>query len=174
MDVCQAHLRGIFMPSIRHTYAIVMIGCVALILGAIYLEHVKNMQPCSLCITQRAFVIMIGILAFVAFIHNPVRLARRSYAIAGVLLAISGSIFAGRQLWLQGLPADQVPVCGPGLAYMFEEFPLADAFKLLMRGDGNCAHIDKVFGLSIPTWTLVAFCGFGIIFLYQACRKDDK
>lgn len=162
------------MPSIRHTYAGVMVASVALILTAIFLEHVKGMVPCSLCITQRAFVIMIGLLAFIAFWHNPARTTRRIYAGVGVLFSLGGSFFAGRQLWLQSLPEDQVPACGPGLSYILQEFPLAEAFSLLMRGDGNCAHVDKIFGVSIPVWTLLAFAAFALVFLYQAFRKSDS
>lgn len=161
------------MPSIRHTYAGVMVASVALILIAIFLEHVKGMEPCSLCLTQRAFIIMIGFLAFIAFWHNPARITRRIYAGLGVIFSLGGSFFAGRQLWLQSLPEDQVPACGPGLSYILQEFPVAEAFSLLMRGDGNCAHVDKVFGLPIPVWTLLAFAGLALVFLYQAIRKDD-
>ena len=33
-----------------------------------------------------------------------------------------GAGIAGRHVWLQNLPADQVPACGPGLSYMLEQY----------------------------------------------------
>lgn len=159
------------LPSIRHTNLLLFAGCTALILAAAYMEHVLKMIPCSLCITQRGFVVLTGVLALIAFAHNPQITGRRIYASAGIVSALLGAAFAGRQLWLQSLPADQVPACGPGLAYMFEVFPFMDALKLLLAGDGNCAHVDKIFGLSLALWTLIAFNFLAGINLYQVLRK---
>lgn len=162
------------MPlSIRQTNLMIFIGCVLLILVGVYLEHVMKLAPCPLCITQRAFIDVVGLLALVAFIHNPGLTGRRAYAIAGVVAAVIGACFAMRQLWLQSLPADQVPACGPPLAYMFEVFPFLDAFKMLLQGDGTCAEVHKVLGLSIPGWTLIAFIGLAIINIFQVARRKE-
>jgi len=159
------------MLSIRQTNLLLVLGCTGLIAAALYMEHVMKMQPCSLCITQRIFVIATGLFALAALIHHPTGSGRRVYAGLGVLAALLGAAFASRQLWLQSLPADQVPACGPGLAYIFEEFPFMEALKLLLQGDGNCAHVDKLFGLSLALWTLLAFIGLALINLYQALRR---
>lgn len=160
------------MPfSTRQTNLIIFLGCAVLILIGVYLEHVMKLAPCPLCITQRAFIDAVGLLGFAAFIHNPSRKGQRIYAGLGILFALGGIYFAQHHLWLQGLPADQVPACGPGLAYMFEVFPLMEAFQLLLQGDGSCATPHLIFGLKIPTWTLIAFIGLAIVNLYQLLRK---
>lgn len=158
-------------PSIRQTNLIIFLGCVFLILVGVYLEHVMKLNPCPLCITQRAFIDLTGILALIAFIHNPAIVGQRIYAVAGIIAALGGAYFAQHQLWLQSLPPDQVPACGPGLAYMFEVFPFMDALKMLLQGDGTCAHVDKILGLSIPGWTLIAFIGLALINIFQVFRK---
>lgn len=162
------------IPCVRKTNFLIFTACTLMILAAAYMEHVMKMIPCSLCITQRGFVVLTGLLALVAALHNPSPTGRRAYAILGIVSAILGACFAGRQLWLQSLPADQVPACGPGLAYMFEVFPFMDALKLLLQGDGNCAHVDKIFGLGLATWTLIAFIGLAGVNLYQLLRKHHK
>lgn len=162
------------LPGIRQTNLLIFVACTLMMLAAAYMEHVMKMIPCSLCITQRGFVVLGGILGLVAALHNPATGGRRLYAILGIVSAILGACFAGRQLWLQSLPADQVPACGPGLAYMFEVFPFIDALKLLLQGDGNCAHVDKIFGLSLAAWTFMAFIGLTLVNLYQLVRKDNK
>jgi protein dithiol:quinone oxidoreductase len=162
------------LPGIRQTNLLIFVACTLMILTAAYMEHVLKMIPCSLCITQRGFVILTGLLALVAAIHNPATRGRRVYAILGIVSPILGACFAGRQLWLQSLPADQVPACGPGLSYIFEVFPFIEALKLLLQGDGNCAHVDKIFGLSLAAWTLMAFIGLALVNLYQLLRKDTK
>ena len=162
------------LPSIRQTNLAIFLGCVALMLAAAYMEHVLKMIPCSLCITQRGFVVLTGIVALIAFIHQPQTNGRRIYATVGIVSALLGAAFASRQLWLQSLPADQVPACGPGLSYMFEVFPFMEALKLLLQGDGNCAHVDKLFGLSIALWTLIAFIGLAATNLFQVLRKQTN
>jgi disulfide bond formation protein DsbB len=160
--------------SVRKTNFLIFIVCTLMILAAAYMEHVMKMIPCSLCITQRGFVVLTGLLALAAALHNPALTGKRVYAVLGIISPILGACFAGRQLWLQSLPADQVPACGPGLAYMFEVFPFMDALKLLLQGDGNCAHVDKILGLSLALWTLIAFIGLAGVNLYQLLRKQDK
>jgi disulfide bond formation protein DsbB len=162
------------LPSVRKTNALIFIACTLMMLAAAYMEHVMKMIPCSLCITQRGFVVLIGLLALAAALHNPALTGRRTYAALGIVSAILGACFAGRQLWLQSLPADQVPACGPGLSYMFEVFPFMDAMKLLLQGDGNCAHVDKILGISLALWTFAAFIALAAVNLYQLIRKQDK
>ena len=81
----------------------------------------------------------------------------------GVLAAVSGVALAWRHLWLQSLPPSEVPACGPGLDYMLETFPLADAVAMILSGSGECAEVDRVLGVSIPAWTLLAFLILGTL-----------
>jgi disulfide bond formation protein DsbB len=69
-----------------------------------------------------------------------------------------GGGFAIRQLWLQSLPADQVPSCGPDLSYMIEAFPLGDLLAAMTSGTGDCAVVYDVIPLmSIAGWSLFGF-----------------
>ncbi len=160
------------ISSVRGINFMIFISCALLILIGIYMEHVMRLIPCPLCITQRAFINLTGILALVAFIHNPETKGRRIYAALGTVAALGGAYFAGHHVWLQSLPADQAPACGPGLAYMFETFPLMEAFTLLLQGDGSCAVSHPFLGWTIPGWTLIAFIGLALINLYQLMRKN--
>lgn len=160
------------MPSIRLTNLLLVLACVGLIAYALYSQEVLGLAPCPLCITQRIFVMAVGLIALVAFIHNPGLLLRRIYAGLGMLAAVGGGIVSGRHLWLQSLPADQVPACGPGLEYMFETFPFTEAVAILFRGNGNCAVVDwELFGLSMPGWVLIAFVGLFAVNSWQLLRR---
>jgi protein dithiol:quinone oxidoreductase len=65
---------------------------------------------------------------------------------------------AWRHLWLQSLPADEVPSCGPGLDYMMELLPWRDVVAMVLSGSGECAEIDfLLLGISLPGWTLIGF-----------------
>lgn len=157
--------------SIRTINLIIFLGCVFLMLVGAFLEHVMKLPPCPLCITQRAFIVLTGLLAFAAFAQNPKRKGQRLYAILGIAAALGGAYISAHHTWLQSLPADQLPACGPGLAYMFEVFPMMEAIELLFKGDGTCGTVHLIFGLSIPVWTLVAFSGLVLLNIYQLVRK---
>ena len=46
--------------------------------------------------------------SLIAAIHNPVKVGRRVYAIIGCFFAVIGGVVAGRHVWLQSLPPDQI------------------------------------------------------------------
>ncbi len=130
--------------------------CAGLMGFALFQQHVMELDPCPLCVFQRIAVIGLGVIFAVAFLHAPKALGSRIY---GLLLLIPGGFggaVATRHVWLQSLPPDQVPECGPGLNYMLDAFPLADALKMVLKGSGECAEIIWSFlGLSMPGWVLV-------------------
>lgn len=158
--------------SPRAIFGLIALSAAALIAFALYLQYVVGEHPCPLCITQRLFVIGVGLVALLAALFNPAVLGRRLFAGVLLLLSIGGAVVAGRHVWLQWLPEDQVPACGPGLAYMFENFPLQRAVELLFMGNGNCAEQGWTFlSLSIPAWTLICFVLYALIALYQLLRR---
>ncbi|MED6333036.1 MAG: disulfide bond formation protein B, partial [Pseudomonadota bacterium] len=87
-----------------------------------------------------------------------------------------GSYFAIRQIWLQNLPEDQVPACGPGLTYIYENFPFIELLNFLLKGDGNCAEVQfRFFGLlSIPQMAMVAFVLLFSTCMYIAFRQQPN
>lgn len=146
--------------------------CVALIGTALYMQYVLGLEPCPLCILQRVCVIAIGALMLVAAAHGPRGWGRRVYGALILLVAIAGALVAGRHVWLQHLPADQVPACGPGLEYMLERYPLGKTLALVLRGSGECAEVSWTFlGLSIPGWTLLVFAALAVYGGVLALRR---
>lgn len=161
------------LPSSRLTFLVVFLGCTGLMLVGFYMQYVMGLVPCALCMTQRVFIVAVGLSALLAFFINPGAVGRRVFAALGILFAVTGGYFSSRQLWLQNLPEDQVPACGPTFDYLLQNFPLMDALQVMLRGDGNCAEVAWSFlGLSIPAWTLVAFAGLVAINVWQMLRKD--
>ena len=92
-----------------------------------------------------------------AGLHAPRGAARYAYAGALALTGAAGLALSGRHIYLQSLPADQVPACGPGLEYMLDVLPLMETIRQVLMGSGECAEVDLVLGVSIPVWTLLAF-----------------
>src|SRR5690606_9987649 len=122
---------------------------------ALYAQHGLGLEPCPLCVFQRVAVLALGIVFLVAYAHNPQRRGARVYGGLATIAAGAGIAFAWRQLWLQGLPADQVPECGPGLDFIMDVFPLWEALAMVFKGSGDCAKVDWTFlGLSMAGWVL--------------------
>lgn len=154
-------INAIFKP--QHLRLEIFVAVVGLLGYGYYSQYVDGLEPCPLCITQRFFFFLTGILGLIAFIHNPRVLGARLYGCFGALSAILGGCFAVRQLYLQSLPEDLVPACGPSLSYILESFPLWEALDVLMRGDGNCAEVSWIFlGISMPGWALIGFFGLTV------------
>jgi disulfide bond formation protein DsbB len=135
-----------------------LFSVIGLMSYAIYAERVLYLDPCPLCITQRLFYIGVGVFALIGLVFIRNLWAQRIGAILMALSAIGGLITAGRQVWLQHLPPEKVPECGPGLAYWMENEPWLRTLSLLFKGDGNCAEVDWTFvGFSMAEWSLAWF-----------------
>lgn len=139
----------------------VAVLCFILVAIAVGLEAMLGMEPCPLCIFQRLVFIAMGvILLFGAWRPGPI------VGAATALAALGGVALAWRHLWLQSLPADQVPACGPGLDYLLGTFPLTDVVSMVLSGSGECAEVDRVLGLSIPLWTLAGYVLLGALVFF--------
>jgi disulfide bond formation protein DsbB len=149
---------------------------VASIFFAMYLEQQLGLLPCPLCMTQRVFVVLAGLIGLIAALHNPLGWGRRVYGLLCTSAAVVGGAVAARHVWLQHLPAEEVPACGPSLEYMLDTLPFSETLSIVLMGDGNCAETVWTFmGLSIPELTLMLFVSIAAIGLWQALRPSaDK
>ena len=109
----------------------------------------------------------------IALLHNPKSNAmKRGYAFLGSLSILWSVGVAARHVWLQNLPPDRVPSCGPGLDYWLETLPMKSVLQQVLNGSGECAAIDWTFlGQSLPVWSLVFFSILLLISLWQLFRK---
>jgi len=153
---------------------IVIILTTAALLGyGYYLEFVEYLIPCPLCITQRLFYFLTGLFALLGLFAVGRVWWQRLMAFFMIASVAGGLVTAGRQVWLQHLPKDQVPECGPGLAYWVQNMPVMETLNLLFKGDGNCAEVDWTFlGFSIAEWSLAWFVAFLLAALWLfACGR---
>ena len=159
----------------RGWFFLVAVACASLLGYAMYVQYVEFLDPCPLCILQRLAFIWIGIVALLAAIHNPSGKGRWVYTGLLALGAAVGAILAGRHVWLQSLPPDQVPECGMGLNYMLETMPYAEVLAKVFYGSGECAQIDWTFaGLSMPWWTLIWYIGLVLATLLVVALADRR
>ncbi|MBU6952713.1 disulfide bond formation protein B [Hahella sp. HN01] len=156
----------------RTIYFLCFLAIAGLMGFAFYLQYVEDLEPCPLCMAQRIAFVLAGLVFLAAALHNPKNMGITVYTLLGWVTTLGGAALATRQLWLQSLPADQVPACGPGLEYMLQAFPFSEVLTMMLTGTGECAEVQWTFlGLSIPGWTLIAFIGFTAAWAFTWVRR---
>lgn len=161
-------------PRIWFLFAFLV--CTGLLAWALYKQHLDFVDPCPLCILQRLAFMWIGVVGLVAAVHGPGKTGQWLYGLLLSLGGVTGMALAGRHVWLQSLPVDQVPDCGMGLNYMLDTMPILDVLREVFYGAGECAEVLWTFlGISIPGWSLIWFAIFTLgtigILVYSNRRK---
>jgi disulfide bond formation protein DsbB len=140
-----------------------LLACAAMMGFALYAEHVLMLEPCPLCVFQRVATIGLGAVFLLACLHNPAGWGARVYAALVFAAAAAGAGVAGRHVWVQNLPADEVPACGAGLDYLMNTVPLTEVIREVLSGSGECAELKWSFlGLSMPAWVLICMILLGL------------
>ena len=149
------------LPS-RFFFAAVFIACVSLTGFGLVLQHVKELEPCPMCILQRYAFVSIAMVALIAAIHGPVGIGVKVYSFLIGALAVAGGSVSVRQSLLQRFPAPEPANCMAGdLDFLLGNFPLAQALPKIFAGTGDCAKVEwSLLGLSIAEWALVWFLLF--------------
>jgi disulfide bond formation protein DsbB len=161
--------------TLRAAFALGALACALLLGFGYFLQFVKGLEPCPLCLLQRGFFYAVLAVFLLAAVHGPVGKGGIVYGVLGALVAAGGAAVASRQIWLQHLPADKVPQCGPDLFFMLENFPLAQTLKKLVSGTGECAVVDWTFlGLSIAEWSFAWFVALALYAAWLAWRSKTR
>jgi len=157
----------------RWVFLGVALACALALAGALTLQHAMGLEPCRLCIFQRIGVMAVGLVSLLAAIFTPRGMSARISAVAMVLAALAGGAVSVRHVWLQHLPADQVPACGPGLDYMINELPFTNMLAKVFKGSGECAVVDWTFlGLSLPELTGIFFLTVAVVGVWLLLRRQ--
>lgn len=163
--------------SYRALNIILVIAAIAgMAFAIIYLQNYQGLAPCPLCIFQRIGLIVMGVFALISAVFNPQYLWTRLLLWVGSMAGILWSAaVAARHVWLQNLPPDQVPSCGPGLDYWLEALPMKQVVNQVLAGSGECAEISWTFlGLTIPAQALILFSALILVNLLVLWRIIGK
>lgn len=163
------------MLSYRQINLLGLVTCLAGMLFAVgFLQGYLELEPCPLCVITRVIVITMAVIFFLGLVHNPKQTGQRIYGSLNLLTGLVGFGVQLRHIWLQNLPPDQVPACGPGLEFLLETQPLFSALRSIFEGSGDCAEIDWIFmGLTIPMQTALLF-GFLILLVILQLKKRPR
>lgn len=151
---------------------LVVMTVVGMSYALFFLQRYMGLTPCPLCIFQRIGLMVMGGFALIAVLINPKSVALKILLWIGSLAGIGwATSVAGRHVWLQHLPADQVPSCGPGLDYWLDTLPMQQVLKEVFAGSGECASISwRFLGLSIPEQSLIFFAILLLVHIFILWR----
>jgi disulfide bond formation protein DsbB len=148
-----------FLPS-----AVNLLVGLGLVIGAYLFQVIGYYNPCPLCILQRWSFGLIAVCGLILFIPNLYLVINKIILFLASLLALIGGMIAGRQIYLQNLPADQIPICAPPLDFLVDTLPLMELIQTILLGDGNCAEYQWRFIFNFAEWALLFFV---ILFFYN-------
>jgi disulfide bond formation protein DsbB len=143
--------------------------CAIAFLGfALYLQFMRDMLPCPLCIMQRYAFAKVALLCLIAAALPPLGL--RIVAGLATLAAAGGAGIAGWHLWIKAHPSVS---CGiDPLETLLNKMPFADWLPFLFQADGLCTtEYAPILGLSIPQWSLAWFVVFIIVLATITLRR---
>ena len=148
------------------------LACAGMLAFGYYLQFAVGLEPCPLCILQRVMLLVTGIAFLIAALHHPARrIGAGIYAGAIALCALIGAAISARHTWIQHLPEDQRPACGPSLDFLLSTFGPVQSLGRILRGSGECGKVDwTLLSFSIPEWTLAAFLAFAVWAIVLALR----
>lgn len=160
------------LPNKRLLNLAGFLACAGMMGFALYAQYVLLLDPCPLCVFQRIATITLGLVFLLATLQNPATIGARIYAALIALVAGCGVAIASWHVYLQHLPKDQVPSCGPGFEYIMDNFALFEALSLIFKGSGECADVVwRLFGLSMPSWVIIGLGGLGIVGIWNNLRR---
>ena len=150
------------------------LGSLSLIAVAyFYFEKHLGLAPCPLCMFQRAALLGVAFFCVFGLVFNLSKIWSKLVVFGSTIFSSIGLAIAGRQVWLQHLPKDQVPECGPDLAFMLDVFPLSQVINTVLQGSGECAEVQwTLFSLSMPEWMVFIFGVMVLICLRLLFKRE--
>jgi disulfide bond formation protein DsbB len=158
----------------RERGLLVLLGliCLALVGGALYVQHALHEDPCPLCIIQRYCFILIALFAFIGARRSSWRGVRVFEAL--VVLSAAGGIAASvRLIWVQAFPNYS---CGfDALEPIVDGLPPAHWLPGVFKVQGLCETVyPPILGVSMPAWALIAFACMFVSVLFSLWRNRRR
>jgi disulfide bond formation protein DsbB len=168
VKIAEVHnLTGTQMIKSRGFLLAIAFACFALVGVALYLQHVKDLLPCPLCVIQRYLFLAVGVCSLVGAFAGKIRLG------AGLALlgALGGLGVVGKHLYVLANPGFS---CGiDPMETILNKIPTATLMPWLFRADGLCEDArDTLLGLSIPQWSAVWFVLLTASLLWVLARRS--
>lgn len=142
---------------------------------AIIMEVFFELKPCAICLVERVLFVMLSIMFFVSFLTFAHKRAYLFFHFVAGCLSLAGMVTAISQSYFQFYPVP-FSACGIPFEHVIKHLPAVGIVKHILNNPYDCQEIGfKLFGLSLPMWTIFCFLFFLIISLCLVASKlGDK
>ena len=148
------------------SFTAIFLVCVGLLGFALYLQHVKGLDPCPWCVVQRLGFMLIALIALIGALHRPGVAGMIAYSLLGLAAALAGVAAGAYHVWLQSDPVRAAKCIGSPVERILDTLQLGRIAPPLLQYDGPCTLKPwSLFGLSIPEWSLAWFVLLALVFL---------
>jgi len=142
------------MKTTRSVLLAVAFIALAILGGALYLQHYQDMQPCPLCVIQRYAFAAVALICLICA-GLPAG-AQKAGAGLGILAGLGGAATA---IWHLRVIAHPSVSCGmDALEAPMNALPPATLLPSVFKVDAYAlctTPYDPIMGLSIPQWSLL-------------------
>lgn len=151
----------------RLSYGLVFVLSIAALGAAWYLQNVKDLAPCPLCIMQRFGFWALAIFSLLGLIKG--NLGRFATVIA-VFSGLCATAVAAYHNWILMQPKTE---CGIDPVQNFvNQLPTAQWWPDMFMATGMCgAKLPLYFGVGIPQWSLIGLLGLTLVFVWLLFKK---
>lgn len=161
--------KNIFSPRVsthRFSYALVFFLSIAALGAAWYLQNIKDLAPCPLCIMQRFGFWALAIFSLLGLTQGT--LSKSMNAIAA-FTGCCGVGVAAYHNWKLMQPKFE---CGIDPVQNFvNALPTAQWWPDMFMANGMCgAKLPLILGVSIPQWSLLGLLGLTLIFVWRCIK----
>lgn len=132
-----------------------------LVVSAVAVTHLLQLDPCSLCIFQRVLDLGLAVTLAAAAVAGVASLVSRIALPVALAIAIGGVAVTVHQSWLQYSPP--TISCGPATHGPIDKVVawLGELLPSVFLATGVCESKELViFGLSLANWSLLGYLGF--------------
>lgn len=155
------------LARLRTLFFLAFVACASILGAAVYLEHDIGPTLCPLCLVQQAIFALYGVVCLIAVFQSPGKRGWQFYSAILLVLALTGAGIAGRQVFLQASPPEDMAACLAQLQFLLNTQPYLKVFGMTLAGSAGCSEITwSLFGISIPEWSLLAFAAMSLFALY--------
>jgi disulfide bond formation protein DsbB len=135
------HLLGVH--RYKNMELVLALACLLVMGASFYVEYAIDLLPCPLCVMQRFCVILLLVCTLLGF-----RFFKKRILLLQAIIAIMGSYFAMRQLWLEMHFMDDTGMC----------LPWQNTLSNFFWGGSDCGATDiTIAGLSMAGWSSIFF-----------------
>ncbi len=146
----------------RGGWFLLLLSCLVFEGVGLYFQHVMKLEPCVMCIYERAAIAGVAFSALIALIAPRMLLLRLLAVAIGLFSAVKGLRLALQHTDYQLNPApwNQCPL----MVEFPSTLPLNKWLPQMFEAYGSCSEIQWSFlGFSMPQWLIVIFVSYILV-----------